>query len=68
MPLFDDPDRVVTVRAEMSRLRRAVGSVLLSGPYRIAPGVAAVDLPDDRLAALPGSSAPVVQRLRDRQR
>jgi hypothetical protein len=60
---------VVTVRAEMSRLRRAVGSVLLSGPYRIAPGVAAtVDLPDDRLAALPGSSAPVVQRLRDRQR
>jgi hypothetical protein len=67
--LFDDPDRVVTVRAEMSRLRRAVGSVLLSGPYRIAPGVAAtLDLPDDRLAALPGSSAPVVQRLRDRQR
>ena len=36
--LFDDAARVVTVRAEMSRLRRAIGSVLLSGPYRLAPG------------------------------
>ena len=63
--LFDDRGRVVTVRAEMSRLRRAMGGVLLSGPYRVAPGVAcAVALPEDRAAALPGSSAPVVQRLR----
>jgi hypothetical protein len=53
----------------MSRLRRAVGSVLLSGPYRIAPGVVTgVDLPGDPAAALPGSSAPVVPRLRSRQR
>lgn len=67
--LFDDADRVVTVRAEMSRLRRAVGSVLLSGPYRISPGVvAAIDLPGDPLAVLPGSSAPVVHRMRNRQR
>jgi hypothetical protein len=51
----------------MSRLRRAVGSLLLSAPYRIVPGVAAaIDLPDDRGAALPGSSAPAVRRLRDR--
>ncbi len=66
--LFDDPDRGVTVRAEMSRLRRAVGSVLLSAPYRIAPDVVvAVDLPADVLGALPGSSAPVVRRLREQR-
>jgi hypothetical protein len=65
--LFDDTQRAVTVRAEMSRLRRAVGSVLLSGPYRIAPGVeAAVDVPSDPQAALPGSSAPAVRRMRAR--
>ena len=67
--LFDDPDRAITVRAEMSRLRRTVGSVLLSGPYRISPGVTArIELPGDPRAALPGSSAPVVRRLRDRRR
>jgi hypothetical protein len=67
--LFDDPGRTVTVRAEMSRLRRDVGSVLLSGPYRISPGVVCgIDLPVDPLAALPGSSAPAVRRLRERQR
>jgi hypothetical protein len=64
LDLFDDAERVVTARAEMSRLRRAVGSVLLSGPYRIAPGVAArIDLPQDPAAALPGSSAPAIRRL-----
>ena len=69
LDLFDDPGRVVTVRAEMSRLRRALGSVLLSGPYRVAPGVRCeLRLPDDVAAALPGSSAPVVQRLRLRAR
>jgi hypothetical protein len=65
--LFGDVDRAVTVRAEMSRLRRAVGSVLLSGPYRVSPAVStAIDLPADPLAVLSGSSAPVVRRLRDR--
>ena len=65
--LFDDSERVVTVRAEMSRLRRAVGSVLLSGPYRVSPAVCtSIDLPADPRALLPGSSAPVVRRLRDR--
>jgi len=69
LDLFDDASRTVTVRAEMSRLRRAVGSVLLSAPYRISPGVvAALELPGDPSAALPGSSAPVVRRLRDRRR
>ncbi|MGZ8744822.1 MAG: GAF domain-containing protein [Nocardioides sp.] len=67
--LFDDAGRTVTVRAEMSRLRRAVGSVLMSAPYRISSGVvAAIELPGDPKAVLPGSSAPVVRRLRLRQR
>ena len=35
--LFADPSRVVTVRAEMSRLRRTLGSLLEAQPYRIAP-------------------------------
>lgn len=69
LDLFDDAERVVTVRAEMSRLRRAVGSVLRSGPYRISPGVVvAIDLPGDPLGALPGSSAPAVRRLREQPR
>ena len=63
--LFADPTRVVTVRAELSRLRRGLGATLLAQPYRIAPGVAArLVLPDDRRTLLPGSSAPVVLRLR----
>jgi hypothetical protein len=62
--LFDDPHRTVTVRAEMSRLRRLVGSVLLSGPYRLAPGIDARVSVTDAAAALPRSSAPTVRRLR----
>jgi hypothetical protein len=63
--LFDDPSRTVTVRAEMSRLRRMAGSLLLSHPYRFSPGVqVTAELPADRAAVLPGSSAPVVRRLR----
>lgn len=58
--LFADPTRVVTVRAEMSRLRRTLGSVLEARPYRIATAVrASVLLPPDG-PAIPGSSAPVV--------
>jgi hypothetical protein len=53
----------VTVRAEMSRLRRLAGSLLLSGPYRLAPGLAA-EVRGDRASALPRSSAPVVRRWR----
>jgi GAF domain-containing protein len=69
LDLFDDSDRAVTVRAEMSRLRRAVGSVLLSGPYRISAGVVtSLDLPSDPRAVLPGSSAPAVHRLRNAHR
>lgn len=63
--LFADPARVVTVRAEMSRLRRVLGSLLLAQPYRIAPSVTArLVLPDDATTTLAGSSAPVVLALR----
>jgi hypothetical protein len=37
--LYGDADHVVAVRAEVSRLRRNLGSVLLSRPYRLADGV-----------------------------
>ncbi|MEO3974313.1 GAF domain-containing protein [Streptomyces sp. CAU 1734] len=37
--LFGDPSRTVTVRAEMSRLRRHLAQVLASRPYRFAEGV-----------------------------
>lgn len=37
--IFGDTGHVVTVRAEMSRLRRVIGALLASRPYRLAPGV-----------------------------
>ncbi|MEE2033343.1 GAF domain-containing protein, partial [Rhodococcus chondri] len=37
--LFGDADHAVTVRAEISRLRRALGSVVESKPYRLAESV-----------------------------
>jgi hypothetical protein len=65
--LFADPGRVVTVRAEMSRLRRALGTLLLAQPYRLAPAVLArLELPQERTALLPASNAPVVVALRQR--
>lgn len=65
--LFADSSRVVTVRAEMSRLRRVLGPLLRPRPYRIDDGVTTVlTLPEDRSAVLSSSSAPVVARLRAR--
>ncbi len=37
--LFGDPDHLVTVRAEVSRLRRLLGAVVATRPYRLAEGV-----------------------------
>ncbi len=63
--LFGDPTRLVTVRAEVSRLRRALGSVLLTQPYRLSPSVQVrLILPDDTRVTLPSSSAPVITTLR----
>ncbi|HJQ06342.1 MAG TPA: GAF domain-containing protein [Nocardioides sp.] len=37
--LYGDADHLVTVRAEISRLRRAVGALIATNPYRLADGV-----------------------------
>ncbi|NHA69814.1 GAF domain-containing protein [Phycicoccus flavus] len=37
--LFGDDEHRVTVRAEVSRLRRAVGALVAAAPYRVAAGV-----------------------------
>jgi hypothetical protein len=61
--LFGDRDHLVTVRAEMSRLRRSLGGLLLARPYRIAPDVE-VSAPDPAASALlRRSTAPGVRRL-----
>ena len=53
--LYGDRDHLVTVRAEMSRLRRTLGGLLLARPYRIAPEVEVV-LAEP--AVVRGSTAP----------
>lgn len=59
--LFGSPGRTVTVRAEMSRLRRTLGGVLSAMPYRVSEMVDVdVELPDDPEALIPGSAAPIV--------
>jgi hypothetical protein len=63
--LFGRPSRTVTVRAEMSRLRRHLGGVLAHQPYRFADGVElTVRWPDNPAELLPYSDAPAVLRLR----
>lgn len=37
--LYGDADHLVTVRAEISRLRRAIGALIATNPYRLADGV-----------------------------
>ncbi|GAA1834123.1 GAF domain-containing protein [Pseudonocardia ailaonensis] len=59
--LYGDREHLVTVRAEMSRLRRGLGGLLLARPYRIAADVR-VELPDvTPLAAT--STAPGIRAL-----
>jgi hypothetical protein len=63
--LFGDATRTVTVRAEVSRLRRTLGSVLLTRPYRVDEDVAVqLRLPTPVARLLPASTAPLVDRLR----
>ncbi|MFF8810976.1 helix-turn-helix domain-containing protein [Streptomyces pactum] len=59
--LFGDPARTVTVRAEMSRLRRTLGGVLAHRPYRFADGVRVEVLrPRTPGELLPFSTAPAI--------
>ncbi|ALV32646.1 GAF domain-containing protein [Streptomyces sp. CdTB01] len=59
--VFGDPARTVTVRAEMSRVRRYLGGLLEHRPYRFAESAdVEVLLPDDPRELLPHSTAPAV--------
>lgn len=61
--LYGHAGSLVTVRAEVSRLRKSLGGLLLARPYRLAPEVQ-VQLPD--LATSPfvrSSTAPGVRAL-----
>ncbi|KAF4408990.1 diguanylate cyclase [Streptomyces sp. Ru87] len=59
--LFGDPSRTVTVRAEMSRLRRTLGGVLDHRPYRFADDLEVrLLVPEDPAHLLPRSTAPLV--------
>ncbi|OIJ96108.1 diguanylate cyclase [Streptomyces sp. MUSC 14] len=63
--LFGDPSRTVTVRAEMSRVRRYLGELLQHRPYRFREDVeSTVLLPDDPRDLLLSSTAPAISRRR----
>jgi hypothetical protein len=63
--LFDDPGRTVTVRAEMSRVRRYLGAFLEHRPYRFCEAAEVeLVLPEDPRDLLPHSTAPTVRRAR----
>lgn len=47
--LFGDPRKTVTVRAEMSRLRKRLAGILLAQPYRFDPAVRVKTVPAVRL-------------------
>jgi hypothetical protein len=70
--LYGDASKRVAARAEMSRLRRALGWRLGAGPYRLRGDVLAdfLDGPDGNATAggplLPGSSAPAIVAARRR--
>ncbi len=63
--LYGDRSRVVTVRAEMSRLRKQFVGLLAAQPYRFASSVGlTVWYPADRRALLPPSTAPAIRAAR----
>lgn len=62
--LFGAPDRLVTVRAEMSRLRRHLGGLLESRPYRFSERVDVRVRGADDPCALPASQAPEIRAAR----
>ncbi len=63
--LYGDASRVVTVRAEMSRLRKQLVGLVSGRPYRfLANVVVEVRYPDDMAALLAASHAPAVRAAR----
>ncbi|OZM74724.1 diguanylate cyclase [Amycolatopsis antarctica] len=66
LDLFGDPARTVTVRAEMSRLRRHFGGLLEPRPYRFAENIDVRLLyPADPAEVLPHSTAPAIRSPRE---
>jgi hypothetical protein len=63
--LYGDRDHLVTVRAEMSRLRRSLGGLLLARPYRITPDVDVVIPELSGSALLRASNCPGIRRILD---
>ena len=62
LDLFGDAARTVTVRAEMSRLRRHFGGILCRRPYRFADDIdVVVERPAHPEAVLPHSTAPAIR-------
>ena len=59
--LYDDAEHLVTVRAELSRLRRVLGGLIAARPYRIAPGLEVVPPSAETLARLRDRPATRVQ-------
>lgn len=63
--LYGDRTRVVTVRAEMSRLRKQFASLVAAKPYRFADTVTVdVCYPEDLTTLLVSSTAPAVRAAR----
>ncbi|MER5253287.1 GAF domain-containing protein [Streptomyces sp. NPDC002855] len=63
--MFGDPARTVTVRAELSRVRRYLGGLLAHRPYRFPEDVdVQVILPEHPANLLPHSTAPAVREAR----
>lgn len=61
--LYGDRSRTVTVRAEISRLRRHFAGLVLAQPYRFPESAEVTVLtPDHRAALLPGSTAPAIRQ------
>ncbi|MEU6122899.1 GAF domain-containing protein [Streptomyces sp. NPDC047123] len=63
--MFGDPARTVTVRAELSRVRRYLGGLLAHRPYRFHEDVDVdVITPEHPVDLLPHSTAPAVREAR----
>ncbi|MGW7269896.1 GAF domain-containing protein [Streptomyces sp. NPDC054864] len=63
--MFGDPARTVTVRAELSRVRRYLGGLLAHRPYRFPEDVdVMVIMPEHPANLLPHSTAPAVHAAR----
>ncbi|MGZ6780772.1 MAG: GAF domain-containing protein, partial [Mycobacterium sp.] len=63
--LYDDPSRAVTVRAEVSRLRKQFTGLLAAQPYRFAASVdLEISYPTDMCMLLPASTAPAIRSMR----